>query len=130
MRIRKLLIRELTMHNIWSRIKRGVLTIFPSIFTESAPASALPPPGNDPSGNGDAQERTKCGKLDRGLLRLSLAKTDIPREMWDDVSALCILAGDVFENPEIAGAFTGNPVGYRGFAIKNSKLTPPHLRSR
>lgn len=113
------------MHNIRGKIKRGVLSIFPFIFTESVLASSLPPVMGDTSGNMDAQEGTKRGKVDRGLLRLSLAQTDIPQVMWEDVSALCALAGDVFENPEIAATFARNPADYlESRGIKNSKLTP------
>lgn len=50
--------------------------------------------------------------LEHNLLRLSLARTDIPAEAWQDVAALSLLAQDVFDNPEVARTFTRDPSGY------------------
>jgi hypothetical protein len=50
--------------------------------------------------------------LENDLLRLSLARTDIPPEAWQDVAALSQLAQDVFDNPGVAAVFTRDPAGY------------------
>jgi hypothetical protein len=46
------------------------------------------------------------------LLRLSLARTDVPPEAWEDVAALSQLAQDVFDNPAVAQAFSRHPASY------------------
>jgi hypothetical protein len=56
---------------------------------------------------------------ERNLVRYSLARTDLPPAVWDEVVALAALAGDVFDNPEAALAFSRDPGRYleaRGLA--------------
>lgn len=48
----------------------------------------------------------------RNLVRYSLGRTDLPPVIWDEVVALGALASDVFENPEVAQAFTRGPKRY------------------
>jgi len=48
----------------------------------------------------------------RNLVRYSLGQTDLPPVVWDEVVALGALARDVFDNPEVAQAFTRNPKRY------------------
>ncbi len=49
---------------------------------------------------------------ERNLARYSLSRTDLPPVVWDEVVALGALARDVFDNPEVAKAFTRNPKRY------------------
>ena len=50
--------------------------------------------------------------LEDNLLRLSLARTDVPAEAWEDVAALSQLAQDVFDDPAVAQAFSRHPASY------------------
>lgn len=63
--------------------------------------------------------------LEHNLLRLSLARTDVPPEAWQDVVALSLLAQDVFDNPEVAGTFTRDPAAYlKAIGLSDVRLDP------
>src|SRR5437867_7217433 len=50
--------------------------------------------------------------LEHNRMRLSLSRTDLPVEAWQEVVALSLLAQDVFDRPEVASSFARNPAGY------------------
>jgi hypothetical protein len=63
--------------------------------------------------------------LEHNLARLSLARTDIPPEAWQDVVALSLLAQDVFDNPDVARAFSRDPRGYlQTIGLDDVRLDP------
>lgn len=63
--------------------------------------------------------------LEGNLLRLSLARTDVPAEAWEDVAALSQLAQDVFDDPAVAEAFSRNPARYlRAVGLGHVRLDP------
>jgi hypothetical protein len=49
---------------------------------------------------------------ERNLIRYSLARTDLPPMVWDEMVALGLLARDVFDDPGVAQAFSRDPGGY------------------
>ncbi len=63
--------------------------------------------------------------LEHNLLRLSLARTDVPPDAWQDVVALSLLAQDVFANPEVARTFSRDPSTYlRAIGLQDVRLDP------
>jgi len=50
--------------------------------------------------------------VDANLLRLSMARTDLPIEVWDDVLALHMLTKQVFDDPAVATTFARDPAAY------------------
>ena len=63
--------------------------------------------------------------LEDNLLRLSLSRTDVPPEAWQDVAALSLLAHDVFDNPEVARSFSRDPAAYlKAVGLDDVKLDP------
>src|SRR2546422_1705679 len=63
--------------------------------------------------------------LEDNLLRLSLSRTDVPPEAWQDVAALSLLAQDVFDNPEVARSFSRDPAAYlKVVGLDDVKLDP------
>ena len=63
--------------------------------------------------------------LEDNLLRLSLSRTDVPPEAWQDVAALSLLAQDVFDNPEVARSFSRDPAAYlKAVGLDDVKLDP------
>ncbi len=63
--------------------------------------------------------------LEHNLLRLSLSRTDVPPDAWQDVVALSLLAQDVFDNPEVARTFSRDPAGYlRAIGLQDVRLDP------
>lgn len=63
--------------------------------------------------------------LEHNLLRLSLARTDVPPDAWQDVVALSLLAQDVFDNPEVARTFSREPSAYlRTIGLQDVRLDP------
>ena len=63
--------------------------------------------------------------LEHNLLRLSLARTDVPPDAWQDVVALSLLAQDVFANPEVARTFSRDPATYlRAIGLQDVRLDP------
>ena len=63
--------------------------------------------------------------LEDNLLRLSLARTDVPAEAWEDVAALSQLAQDVFDDPAVAQAFSRHPAAYlRAIGLPHVTLDP------
>jgi len=69
--------------------------------------------------------------LESNLLRLSLARTDIPPEAWQDVAALSQLAQDVFDHPGVAATFSRDPAGYlRTIGLSDVMLDPGSVEVR
>jgi hypothetical protein len=63
--------------------------------------------------------------LEHNLLRLSLARTDVPPDAWQEVAALSLLAQDVFDQPEVARAFTRDPEAYlKTIGLEDVRLDP------
>ncbi len=63
--------------------------------------------------------------LEHNLLRLSLARTDVPPEAWQDVVALSLLAQDVFDDPEVARTFSRDPAAYlKAVGLDDVRLDP------
>lgn len=63
--------------------------------------------------------------LEHNLLRLSLSRTDVPTEAWQDVVALSLLAQDVFDNPGVARTFSRDPASYlRAIGLNDVRLDP------
>ena len=63
--------------------------------------------------------------LEHDLARYSLARTDLPPQAWRDVVALSLLAQDVFDNPEVARAFSRDSRGYlRSVGLEDVDLDP------
>ena len=85
-------------------------------------------PGSDPvSGRvyGVPESVRPRSPLEHNLLRLSLSRTDVPPDAWQDVAALSLLAQDVFANPEVARTFTRDPAGYlRAIGLQDVRLDP------
>jgi hypothetical protein len=69
--------------------------------------------------------------LEDDLLRLSLSRTDLPVETWRDLAALSGLAQDVFDNPEVAQAFTRDPRRYlQAVGMPDVRLDPQAIETR
>lgn len=69
--------------------------------------------------------------LEDDLLRLSLARTDLPVETWRDLAALSGLAQDVFDNPEVAQSFTRDPQRYlQAAGLGDVRLDPQAIETR
>jgi hypothetical protein len=69
--------------------------------------------------------------LESDLLRLSLARTDLPVETWRDLAALAGLARDVFDNPDVARAFTRDPQRYlQAAGMDDVRLDPQAIETR
>ncbi len=69
--------------------------------------------------------------LEDDLLRLSLARTDLPVETWRDLAALSGLAQDVFDNPEVAQSFTRDPQRYlQAAGMGDVRLDPQAIETR
>jgi len=68
---------------------------------------------------------------ERNLVRYSLARSDLPPAVWDDVVALSVLARDVLENPEVAQAFSRGPGRYlAAIGIDEVALDPKTIEVR
>ena len=63
--------------------------------------------------------------LEDNLLRLSLSRTDVPPEAWQDVAALSLLAQNIFDDPDIARTFTRDPAAYlKAIGLEDVRLDP------
>lgn len=63
--------------------------------------------------------------LEHNLLRLALARTEVPPGAWQDVVALGLLAQDVFDDPRVARAFTRDPAAYlKTIGLEDVRLDP------
>jgi len=63
--------------------------------------------------------------LEHNLLRLSMSRTDLPPEAWQDVAALSLLARDVFDNPGVARSFSRDPAAYlKTVGLDDVRLDP------
>ena len=63
--------------------------------------------------------------LEHNLLRLALARTEVPPDAWQDVVALSLLAQDVFDDPRVARAFTRDPAAYlKTIGLEDVRLDP------
>ena len=63
--------------------------------------------------------------LEHDRLRLSLSRTDVPPEAWQDVAALSLLAQDVFDDPQVAASFSRDPAAYlKAIGLDDVKLDP------
>lgn len=68
---------------------------------------------------------------DRNLIRYSVARTDLPPVVWDDVVGLAALAQDVFDRPGVAQAFSRDPNGYlETIGLGDVKLDPRAIEVR
>src|SRR5438552_3407719 len=65
------------------------------------------------------------------LTRYSLARADLPPQVWEQILGLTLLAQDVFDRPEVAQAFGRNPQGYLQRAgLQGVVLDPQALEVR
>jgi hypothetical protein len=63
--------------------------------------------------------------LEHNLLRLSMSHADLPPEAWQDVTALSLLAQDVFDNPGVAQSFSRDPAAYlKAVGLDDVRLDP------
>jgi len=63
--------------------------------------------------------------LEDNLLRLSLSRTDVPPEAWQDVAALSLLAQNIFDDSNVASTFSRDPAAYlKAIGLEDVRLDP------
>ena len=63
--------------------------------------------------------------LEDNLLRLSLSRTDVPPEAWQDVAALSLLAQHIFDDSNVAQTFSRDPAAYlKAIGLEDVRLDP------
>ena len=63
--------------------------------------------------------------LEDNLLRLSLSRTDVPPEAWQDVAALSLLAQHIFDDSNVATTFSRDPAAYlKAIGLPDVRLDP------
>lgn len=82
------------------------------ILFGAAAAGATAFGGCGESSGEDSAMKSALSPNDANLIRLSMARTDLPVGVWEDILALSKLTEDVFRDPGVASAFAQDPRGY------------------